>query len=333
MSKRSLAANLLRRLGVLHTLEALRSKPGILIATHHRIGNASASRFDRALYSASTDELDQQLKYFKRHFHVVDGEELEAIVSGKEKLTHMSVAITFDDGYIDDYLTSFNILKSNDCTGFFFLVSEYVGTNTIPWWDEIAYRVRNTKKTSLSFQYPVPLTINLTSDRQPAIRTVLSHYKRPDNHHGEKLLEQLRLQTECELPITGRRFINWEETREMQAAGMTIGSHTRSHRILGQLSPEDQWLELSKSKKAIEEGIGSSITSIAYPVGIYGSFNQTTERIAQELGYRLGFSFYGGVNTPQRMQPTNLLRMATNPDALLFRAETLFLSRIGWLPY
>lgn len=333
MSKRSLAANTLRRLGILNALEAFRSKPGILIATHHRVGDARASRFDRAIYSASGDDFDQQLKYFKRHFHVVNGEELEALVSGKEKLTGMNVAITFDDGYIDDYLTSFDILKSNDCTGFFFLVSEYVGTGTIPWWDEIAYLVRNTKKSRISLQYPIPLTVDLTLDREVAIRTVLRHYKRSDNHNGKMLLNELRRQTECELPAAGRRFLSWDEAREMKAAGMTIGSHTQSHRILGQIPPEEQRLELARSKHTIEEKIGSPVISIAYPVGIHGSFDATTEQIARELGYRMGFSFYGGVNTPQHMQPTNLLRMATNPDALLFRAETLFLSRLGWLPY
>jgi hypothetical protein len=90
---------------------------------------------------------------------------------------------------------------------------------------------------------------------------------------------------------------------------------------------------MEQSKKAIEEKIGSPVTSIAYPVGIRGAFNNATQRIAAELGYRIGFSFYGGVNTPSHMQPTNLLRMATNPDPLLFRAETLFLSRLGRLPY
>jgi peptidoglycan/xylan/chitin deacetylase (PgdA/CDA1 family) len=333
MSKRSLASDILRRLGVLKALETLRSKPGILIVTHHRVGNAAATRFDRAIFSASSDSFDEQLKYFKRHLNVIDGEELAAFVSGKQKLTRTHVAITFDDGYLEDYRNSFDILKSNNCAGSFFLVPEYVGTATIPWWDEIAYLVRHTKKPRISLHYPAPITIEITADRESAIRAVLRHYKRPDNHDGNLLLAELRQQTECELPAAERRFINWDEAREMKAAGMTIGSHTQTHRILGQLTDEEQRWEMEQSKKAIEEKIGSPVTSIAYPVGIRGAFNNATQRIAAELGYRIGFSFYGGVNTPSHMQPTNLLRMATNPDPLLFRAETLFLSRLGRLPY
>jgi peptidoglycan/xylan/chitin deacetylase (PgdA/CDA1 family) len=333
MSKRSLASEILQRLGILKALESLRSKPGILIVTHHRVGNAAATRFDRAIFSASADSFDEQLKYFKHYLNVIDGEELAAFVSGKQKLTRTHVAITFDDGYLEDYRNSFDILKSNNCAGSFFLVPEYVGTATIPWWDEIAYLVRNTKNSRISLQYPAPLTVEITADRESAIRTVLRHYKRPDNHDGNLLLTDLRQQAECELPPVERRFLSWEEARQMKDAGMTIGSHTQTHRILGQLSDEEQRWEMEQSKKAIEEKIGSPVTSIAYPVGIRGAFNDTTERIAADLGYRTGFSFYGGVNTPNHMQPTNLLRMATNPDPLLFRAETLFLSRLGRLPY
>jgi peptidoglycan/xylan/chitin deacetylase (PgdA/CDA1 family) len=333
MSKRSLAADTLRRLGALKVLEALRSKPGILIVTHHRVGDASTTRFDRAIFSASTDAFDQQLKYFKRYLHIVDGEELHELVTGRQKLTRMHVAITFDDGYLNDYTTSFDILKSNNCTGSFFLVPEYVGTSTIPWWDEIAYLVRNTQRPTITLTYPAPLTVTLTADREIAILTVLRHYKRPDNHSGEKILAELREQTACELPSVGRRFINWEEARKMKAAGMSIGSHTQTHRILGQLTPEEQQWELAQSKQIIEHNIGAPVTSVAYPVGIRGAFDAHTERITRELGYNVGFSFYGGINTPEHMHPTNLLRMATNPDPLLFRAETLFLSRLGWLPY
>jgi peptidoglycan/xylan/chitin deacetylase (PgdA/CDA1 family) len=333
MSKRRLAAAAMRGLGVLRALEMFRSKPGILIVNHHRIGDPASTRFDRDVFSATTDAFDRQLRYFKRHFSVVSGEELEDLVSGRTPLKRMHVAITFDDGYRNDYVTSFQVLKANNCTAAFFLVPEYVGTSTIPWWDEIAYLVRNSPQPHLTLTIPVPLTVTLDQDRETAIRTVLRHYKRADNTHSDRLLAELREQAQCELPVVGRRFISWEEAREMRDAGMTIGSHTQTHGILGQMSPEAQQWELAESRKNIQANIGGEVRSIAYPVGIRGSFDETTEGIARSLGYTMCFSFYGGVNTPSHMQPTNLLRMATSRDDLLFRAETAFLSRFGKLPY
>ena len=333
MSKRRLAATTLQRLGVLRALEMMRAKPGILIINHHRVGDAASTRFDRDVFSASADGFDQQLKYFKKHFPIVAGEELEALVFGRTPLKRMHIAITFDDGYRNDYTTSFEILKANNCAAAFFLVPEYVGTSTIPWWDEIAYLVRNSPKQQLTLSTPIPLTVTLEADREPAIRTVLRHYKRKDNTHGEKLMAELREQAGCKLPVVDRRFINWEEAREMKAAGMVIGSHTQTHGILGQMPPETQKWELSESKKNIEASLRDSVESLAYPVGIHGAFTETTEELARSTGYKMCFSFYGGINTPEHMQPTNLLRMAANPDRLLFRSETVLLSRFGRLPY
>jgi peptidoglycan/xylan/chitin deacetylase (PgdA/CDA1 family) len=323
----------MRGLGILRALEMFRSKPGVLIVNHHRVGDPASTRFDRDVFSATADAFDRQLKYFKRYFPVVSGEELESLVSGRTPLKRMHVAITFDDGYRNDYVTSFQVLKANDCTASFFLVPEYVGTATIPWWDEIAYLVRNSPQQQIALTIPVPLTVTLEQDREPAIRTVLRHYKRADNTHGDMLLAELREQARCDLPSVGRRFITWEEAREMRDAGMTIGSHTQTHRILGQMPPQEQEWELAESRKNIEANVGGEVRSLAYPVGIRGAFDETTETIARSLGYKLCFSFYGGVNTSSDMQPMNLLRMATSRDDLLFRAETVFLSRFGKLPY
>jgi peptidoglycan/xylan/chitin deacetylase (PgdA/CDA1 family) len=320
-------------LGILRILEMFRARPGIFIINHHRVGDAASGRFDRDVFSASADSFDLQVKYCKKHFNIVAGEELEELVSGKTPLKHLHVAITFDDGYINDYTTSFEILKANGCAAAFFLVPEYVGTSTIPWWDEIAYLVRNSPKPHINLSSPVPLTVTLGTDRQPAIRAVLRHYKRPDNLNGDKLLAELREQADCELPTPQRRFITWQEAREMKDAGMVIGSHTQTHGILGQMSPDAQRWELIESKKNIEANLGSKVDSLAYPVGIRGSFTDTTEEIGRSAGYKMCFSFYGGLNTPEHLRPTNLLRMATSPDDLLFRSETAFLTRFGKLPY
>jgi len=168
--------------------------------------------------------------------------------------------------------------------------------------------------------------------REDAIRAVLRNYKRSDNRDQERFLAELREQTACALPQVERRFLNWDEAREMQAAGMTIGSHTMTHRILSQLSPDEQRWELSQSKHVLQQNLGDSITSVTYPAGIRDTFDATTEQLARELGYTMGFSFYGGVNSPGQISPTNILRMAPNPDPALFRAETLFLAKFGRMP-
>jgi peptidoglycan/xylan/chitin deacetylase (PgdA/CDA1 family) len=333
MSKRLLLANALQRLGAIRTLEMFRARAGILIINHHRVGDADLSRFDHGVFSATAEQLDEQTRYLKRHFPIVCGDELEELVTGKKKLTHLHVSITFDDGYLDNYTHAFDVLRSNNCPASFFLVPEYVGTNYVPWWDAIAYLIRNTEKEEISLQLPVPLKLTLSKDREPAILAVLRHYKRADNTDGDAFMAELKNETECVIPDPGRRFLDWSEAKEMQNGGMTIGSHTYSHHILGQLPLDSQRWELEQSKRTMEEQLGVEISTLAYPVGSITAFNQSTEEIARGLGYRMCFSFYGGLNTPGTFRPTDILRTSMPTEFSQFRAETTLLTHFGRLPY
>ena len=320
MSYQLLLARTLRKLGILRALELRDSKPGILVVNHHRIGAPHETGFDRDLFSATVDELDAQVQYFKQRAPIISGEELEDLVSGKTPLKRLHVVFTFDDGYLDNYTKAFDVFRSSGTTAAFFLVSDYVGTATVPWWDEIAYRIRNTRRTEINLEYPTPLKLTLNGHREASIATILQHYKRTDNVCGAEFMAEIRRETDCELPVARRRFLNWHEAREMRDAGMAIGSHTRSHAILGRLSPESQKQELEDSKQEIESQLGSRVRSLAYPVGARDCFSDVTEKIAMNAGYSLCFSAYGGINDAAHLRRSNLLRgtVPSNPEK--FRA-------------
>ncbi len=47
-------------------LESLPTRPGILVINRHRIGEASCSRFDRGVFSATEEQLEEQVAYCRR---------------------------------------------------------------------------------------------------------------------------------------------------------------------------------------------------------------------------------------------------------------------------
>jgi peptidoglycan/xylan/chitin deacetylase (PgdA/CDA1 family) len=319
--------------GLMRAAEMLRSRPGILIINHHRIGYEASTRFDRKLFSSSPENFDAQLTYLKKLGPIVACDELEQIVTSGQPLKHFYIVITFDDGYLDNYTSAFDILRSHGTSAAFFIVPLYAGTNFVPWWDEIAYLVRNTQRQRLALTVPVPFEITLGEDREPAIVVVLRHYKRRDNHEVEQFMAELRTQAGCAIPATGRRFLNWEEARAMQAAGMTIGSHTATHRILSQLTPEEQTVELTQSKQEIEKHLGTDVSTLAYPVGTINAFDETTKRIALDCGYRMCFSFYNGINNTANLNVADLRRTSVAMDDQLFRFEVLSNAKMGRSPY
>ncbi|MBM3328975.1 MAG: polysaccharide deacetylase family protein [Calditrichaeota bacterium] len=57
------------------------------------------------------------------------------------------------------------------------------------------------------------------------------------------------------------------QLRELQQAGMEIGSHTFSHRYMRNDSPEIVEWELRASKQWLEDKLGTAVTSFAFPNG------------------------------------------------------------------
>ena len=75
--------------------------------------------------------------------------------------------------------------------------------------------------------------------------------------------------------------------REMAANGMSIGSHTVSHRELGEMDAEEAANEMSLSRLYLEGLLQRPVNFIAYPKGCYNEF---TAKIANEAAYNGGFS-------------------------------------------
>lgn len=86
---------------------------------------------------------------------------------------------------------------------------------------------------------------------------------------------------------TEPEYLTWAECREMQSAGMTIGSHTVTHARLSELSDGAVESELRASKASIESELGTPCLHFACPWGRPGiDFTHTREpAIAARLGY------------------------------------------------
>src|SRR5579863_9706589 len=97
--KRELLARMCSRAGLTRVLESMPQRRALIVLNYHRIGNADETPFDSGVFSATAEELDSQIAYFKRRFHVATLEEVFAMICG-DIPRGTNVLITFDDGYI-----------------------------------------------------------------------------------------------------------------------------------------------------------------------------------------------------------------------------------------
>jgi peptidoglycan/xylan/chitin deacetylase (PgdA/CDA1 family) len=298
--------------GASHLLRQLPARDSLLVLNYHRIGNSEEEPFDSAIFSATVSEFDEQIAYLKKHLSPVTLEEALSFVEGTSKgnSRRCRVLITLDDGYLDNYELAYPILRSHGIQGVFFLITGMVGSCTLPWWDQIAYLVKAARKRQFTLHYPVSQIVNLDADGiTKSIETILKLYKMPENTNPARFMQKLEEETKGEkMPVTPRRFLNWEEAREMLCGGMAIGSHTHSHRVLSQLNTEQQYEELSQSRDLLRKQLGIEAAVLSYPVGGRTSFTAQTQLLVRQAGYRAAISHYGGYNLPGKICVTDIKR-------------------------
>jgi peptidoglycan/xylan/chitin deacetylase (PgdA/CDA1 family) len=83
--------------------------------------------------------------------------------------------------------------------------------------------------------------------------------------------------------FSGRaNYLTWAEIKNLQCAGIEIGSHTKNHIDLKTADTGRQTQEIAGSKKALEEHLGVPVKSFCYPTGTY---NEITPQLVKEAGY------------------------------------------------
>ncbi len=293
---------------------------GVIILNYHRIGDGGESPFDRELWSASAEAFDEQVGFLARHCDVISPADLpDALRSRRGRY----VAITFDDGYRDNYEIAYPILRRHGVPGTFFVATGFIDAPRIPWWDEIAHLVRASTRARLDpgAWFDAPLELG-AGDRSDAIRPLLKLYKKLPSAESARLLAHVREASGvAEVPGFDRYWMNWDMLREMRDHGMTIGGHTVSHPVLSRLSADEQCDELTTCAMRLREELGTRMDFFAYPVGARDAFDANTRTCLADLGVRHAFSYYGGFAT-RDSDPYDMPRVAieTHIGKDLFRA-------------
>ncbi len=270
---------------------------GVYCFNYHRIGESKDTQYDSDIYSCTSEVFLSHLLFYKEYFDIISIDEMEKILETEIAIKEKLALITFDDGYIDNYNVAYKILKQQSIPAVFYVPTSYVGSSSIPWWDEIAWMIRNTRSKTVSMtQWDRDILINRENIEQ-SIRTVLLAVKKMVGMEMGDILAQLREQLTCQAENSQHKlFMNWDNLKEMQDNGMGIGSHTHSHEILSHINKHLQYEEVAKSKAILERELDRSVSTFAYPVGRKGTYTEETIDVLKECGYKLAFTQSLGVN-------------------------------------
>jgi peptidoglycan/xylan/chitin deacetylase (PgdA/CDA1 family) len=108
-----------------------------------------------------------------------------------------------------------------------------------------------------------------------------------------------------------RRILGWHHLRQLRASGIEIGSHGHEHLQLDLLSQDQLVSETQWSRAILEDGLGESVRTFAYPFGFHN------RRVREEVcrsGYEVAFEVGDDLYSPSRDEHYSITRIQVGSD-------------------
>lgn len=249
---------------------------------------------------------ERKIRFLARYPCVTMTDIAEA-AEGKRTLPPHAVAITFDDGYADNYHTAYPLLKKYGVRATIYLTTDYIGSaEWLPLnrlydaiWRTAARKIRVTHALlGGEAEHAISLPVETEDDKKRAavhLRKRLKQMSAQEFEHGIDLLCSQLLQR-ISRP-RGREFdmLQWDQVRAMRDT-VEFGSHTRRHCIVARASEERLRDELLASKAAIECQLQQGVVHFAYPDGNREAYTSRAVDLLKIAGYRTAVTAVRGVN-------------------------------------
>lgn len=259
-------------------------KSRVLTLYYHRVNSLE---HDSNLLCVSPKKFRQQMLCLKKNYQIVRFEE------DWTTLDSDAVAVTFDDGYLDNMEYAVPVLEELQVPATVFVSTGTLNQNRELWWDEL--------ERLLLIGNDIPDSFRITDEEFDCEWSTGTWEYRRNCYQGLHYLMK-----NCITPARREKWMmhlwNWRRLdrgcrkenltlsskdigKLMESKMISIGAHTVSHPSLANLDRELQEYEIRSSIEILSQITGNKITLFSYPFGSAGEdFNDETIEICRQCG-------------------------------------------------
>ena len=261
------------------------------ILLYHKISN---DPIDSQLLAVSPKNFRDQLVWLKENHEVLGLSNLVDKIR-RTSLHGNEIAITFDDGYRDNFTQMLPIITEIGIPVTVFIATDFINSSHEFWWDQVEQIVVSTQEKSLTLcidDCEFVMELSSANRKISAIDSICTELKNYKQFSIRKAIKDLAHKLECSIdPRATHGIMTESDLRKMsESKWVTIGSHTSSHTRMPLLSEQEQRDELKVSKQRLEQILKQDISLISYPYGNYIDFSPNVEKLVIEGGYIAGIA-------------------------------------------
>lgn len=238
------------------------------IVIYHGIDDAGNNTINSRFISKIN--LEKQFRYYTANFHVVS---VSDYFEGKFHPTKPTIAITFDDGYANNYSHAFPLLLKYNLPASIYVTTISDANQDILWPDYLDVSVAVCTQT-FSFR-EMNFAVNEKNvyvDTRTKL-TLKEYFKQLDFPSKLDLMKQIpggsQFKNHQELDVYWKLLSENQIIEMSKSPLITFGSHGYYHNSLDKIQFEAAKEEILKSKRYLENLISKPVDEMAYPDGTY----------------------------------------------------------------
>lgn len=266
-------------------------QPTILL--YHRVAEEA---LDAQYLAVSPANFNEHMKELKANYRVVPLRHLLSEVQ-TGKMIPNTVALTFDDGYLDNLTDALPLLEKYQLHATIFATAGSIEQFRGFWGDKVEYLFLHHND--------LPEVLELTEDGKDYSWSLTTAHQRLTAHDQIRALLRKKPNEEIEPFVSEllrwggvadnldsfRPVLNVPQLQRLaQSSCIEIGAHTMTHTKLSILPiPRQQW-EIEESRKKLEFWVGKPVTLFSYPYGAKKDYTDQTKSLVRQAGFHYGIA-------------------------------------------
>lgn len=275
----------------------------VVILLYHSINTRAADGIHAPIIVDPT-WFEEHMAHLAARAHVISLDHYVDAVRGRARIPRDSTIITFDDGYKDNFIHAYPVLKRYNLPATFFLSTGYIGTGLAKWEDRLSLVIARTRAPTLTAEvdglgYRRQYSLSHPGQKLRAIDELISVLGRVAAPNRQEVLARIEgaLGVNPDDLLPHDLMLSWDDVREMtRTPGITFGSHGVTHARLSQLSDHDVRQELAGSKSRIEAEIQRPVRFFSYPYGELGDRHDLSTSYLKSAGFESALTLIYGQN-------------------------------------
>ncbi len=227
-------------------------------------------------------------------------DEVYKVITKKKKLPPYSYAITFDDGFFNNFSIASPILHDLNLPATFYVTTNFIDKNYMSWADRLERELEETSKNKILVPWGL-FKANTVKEKIKFLNNLRKVLKSNINYDADNITNEIITQLGKNLKFTGNSEIdkkmNWKNINKLNSEKIfTIAPHSHNHKILSFCNKKNLNSEISDSILILKKKTKINNIHFAYPDGQRNHYNNKVITALKKKGVKCCPTAIPGVN-------------------------------------